>query len=150
LQQIDIYYEISASKPLVIEVAPGWVSFAAKTLDAFGLQYTCHHMEEPNTTSRKCIFSVPPVIPARISFLIDHDKGLVTVALANVDRLERVTLEFSSTAIEEAVLEDLVRLILGRDSAFLRRAPLAGLHAHGAINVVHRNERSIAQVPGGA
>jgi hypothetical protein len=26
-----------------------------------------------------------------------------------------------------AVLEDLVRLILGRDSAFLRRAPLAGL-----------------------
>jgi len=30
--------------------------------------------------------------------------------------------------LEEPVLEDLVRLILGRDSAFLRRAPLAGLH----------------------
>jgi hypothetical protein len=29
LQQIDVYYEISASKPLVIEVIPGWVSFAA-------------------------------------------------------------------------------------------------------------------------
>jgi hypothetical protein len=26
------------------------------------------------------------------------------------------------------VLEDLVRLILGRDAAFLRRAPLAGIH----------------------
>ena len=47
----------------------------------------------------------------------------MTVALANVDRLERVTLEFPSTAIEEPVLEDLVRLMLGRDSAFLKRAP---------------------------
>jgi len=52
---------------------------------------------------------------------------LVTVALTNVDRLDRVTLEFESSAIKESVLEDLVRLILGRDSAFLRRAPLAGL-----------------------
>jgi hypothetical protein len=131
LQQIDVYYDISASKPLVIEVVPGWVSFAAKTLDAFGLQYTCHRVEERDGVLRKCIFSVPPVIPARISFRIDHSKGLVTVALANVDRLERVTLEFPSTAIEEAVLEDLVRLMLGRDSAFLRRAPLAGLQRRG-------------------
>ena len=132
LEQIDVYYEISASKPLVIEVVPGWVSFAAKTLDAFGLQYTCRRMEEPDGTLSKCIFSVPPVIPARISFRIDHKSGLVTVALTNVDRLERVTLEFASAAIEEAVLEDLVRLIVGHDSAFLRRAPLAGLRGRGA------------------
>ena len=51
------------------------------------------------------------------------------MTLNNVDRLERVTLEFPSSAIEEAVLEDLVRLMLGRDSAFLRRAPLAGVRA---------------------
>jgi hypothetical protein len=59
---------------------------------------------------------------------------LVTAALANVDRLDRITLEFHSNAIEEPVLEDLVRLILGRDSAFLRRAPLAGLHPRPAAD----------------
>ena len=128
LEAIDVYYEIAASKPLTIDVAPGWVSFAAKTLDAFGLQYTRRRVEETDGTLSKCIFSVPPVIPARISFRIDHQNGLVTVALANVDRLERVTLDFPSTAIDEPVLEDLVRLILGRDSAFLKRAPPAGLH----------------------
>jgi hypothetical protein len=52
----------------------------------------------------------------------------VPVALFNVDRLDRVTLEFQSNAIEEPVLEDLMRLIRGRDSAFLLRAPLAELH----------------------
>jgi hypothetical protein len=50
------------------------------------------------------------------------------VTLVNVARIDRVSLEFHSTAIDEPVLEDLVRLILGRDAAFLRRAPLAGIH----------------------
>ena len=118
LEQIDVYYEISASKPLSIEVVPGWVSFAEKTLDAFGLQYTCRRVEDADGTPRKCIFSVPPVIPARVSFRVDHRTGIVTVPLVNVDRLERVTLEFPSTAIDEDVLEDLVRLILGRDRHF--------------------------------
>jgi len=132
LEEINLYYEISASKPLSIDVPPGWISFAEKVLDAFGLQYTCRRVEEPDGSLRKCIFSVPPVIPARVSFRVDYQTGLVTVALVNVDRLERATLEFHSTAIDESVLEDLVRLILGRDSAFLRRAPLAGLHAQAS------------------
>ena len=128
LEEINVYYEISASKPLSIEVPPGWVSFATKTLDAFGLEYTSRREEEPDGTLRTCIFSVPPVIPARVSFRVDYQTGLMTVALVNVDRLERLTLEFPSAAIEEPVLEDLVRLILGQDSAFLKRARLAGLH----------------------
>jgi hypothetical protein len=129
LEEINLYYDISAAKPLSIDVPPGWVSFAEKVLDAFGLQYTSRRVDEPDGSLRKCVFSVPPVIPARVTFRVDYRTGLVTVALVNVDRLERVTLEFPSTVIDESVVEDLVRLILGRDSAFLRRAPLAGLHA---------------------
>ena len=132
LEGIDVHYEVSAAKPLSIEVIPGWVSFAEKTLDAFGLQYTCRRMEEPDGTPRSCIFSVPPVIPARASFGVDYQTGIVTVALINVDRLDRVTLEFPSTAIEEPVLEDLVRLMLGRDSGFLKRGRLAGLHGRAS------------------
>jgi hypothetical protein len=127
LEGIDVYYELSAAKPLSIEVVPGWVSFAEKTLDAFGLQYTRRRVEDSDGSLRTCVFSVPPVIPARVSFRVDYRTGIVTVALVNVDRLERVQLEFVSIAIGEPVLEDLVRLILGGDSAFLKRARLAGL-----------------------
>jgi len=125
LEQMDVYYDIAASKPLSIEVPTGWVSFAEKALDAFGLQYASRRVEESDKGRGKCIFSVAPAIPARVSFGVDHHAGLVTVTLTNVDRLERVSFEFSSTAIDEAVLEDLVRLMLGRGSAFLQRAPLA-------------------------
>jgi hypothetical protein len=61
----------------------------------------------------------------------------VTVAVAEVDRLERVTLEFPSTAIDGLVLEDLVRLILGRDSAFLKGARLAGLRGRPRDSAQH-------------
>jgi hypothetical protein len=127
LEAIDVYYEIAAAKPLSIDVAPGWVSFAEKTLDTFGLQYTARRVENDDGSPPKSVFSVAPAIPARVSFAVDHQAGVVAVALTNVDRLERVTLEFPSAGIDEPALEDLVRLMLGRDSAFLRRAPLAGL-----------------------
>jgi len=81
---------------------------------------------------RQCKLSVPPAIPAMVAFRADYQTGLVTVALVNVDRLDRVTLEFHSEAIDDAVLEDLVRFILGRDARFLRRAPLAGIHGEPA------------------
>ena len=132
LEVIDVYYEVSAAKPLSIDVMPGWVSFAEKTLDAFGLQYKCRRVEEADGTLSKCIFSVPPVIPARVSFRVDYQTGIVTVALVNVDRLEGVTLEFPSTAIEESLLEDLVRLMLGSASAFLKRGRLAGLRGRAS------------------
>jgi hypothetical protein len=128
LEEINIYYEITASKPLALEIAPGNVGVAEKVLDEAGLQYTSRRVEDAGGNVRKCAISVPPAIPAAVRFQVNYESGLVTVALSNVDRLDRVVLEFHSNAIEEPVLEDLVRLILGRDSAFLRRAPLAGLH----------------------
>jgi hypothetical protein len=128
LDEINIYYEISASKPLSLDVAPGSVALAEKALDDAGLQYASRRVEDSGGNVRKCAISVPPAIPAAVSFRVDYQTGIVRVLLVNVDRLDRITLEFHSNAIEEPVLEDLVRLMLGRDSAFLRRAPLAGLH----------------------
>jgi hypothetical protein len=128
LDEINIYYEIAASRPLSVEVAPALVEAAEKALDEAGLQYTSRKVEAAGGSVHKCSFSIPPAIPAVVSFRADYQTGIVVATLVNVDRLERVALEFHSNMIEEPVLEDLVRLILGRDSAFLRRAPLAGLH----------------------
>ena len=128
LDEINIYYEISAAKPVSLEVASGMYAVAEKALDQAGLQYTSRRVEASNGSVQKCSFTIPPAIPARVTFNVDYQTGSVKVALMNVDRFERVTLEFHSNEIEEPILEDLVKLILGRDSAFLRRAPLAGLH----------------------
>ena len=128
LDEINIYYEIAAARPLTIEVAPAGVAMAEKALDDAGLQYTCRRIEDHTGVVRKFVITVPPAIPAKVSFYVDYQTGLVTVPLVNVDRFDRVSLEFHSQHIEEPILEDLLKFILGRDAAFLRRAPLAGIH----------------------
>jgi hypothetical protein len=127
LDEINIYYEIAAAKGLSIDVAPGAMALAQKALDQAGLQYTNRCTEGNDGVVRRCTIDVPPAIPASVSFHADYQTGLATVALVNVDRLDRVTLEFHSTAIDEPMLEDLVRFILGRANGFLHRAPLAGI-----------------------
>ena len=128
LDEINIYYEIAADKPLTIEVGPGGVALAEKALDDAGLQYTCRRIEDQGGVVRKCVITVPPAIPAKVSFTVDYQTGIVTVPLVNVDRFDRVSLEFHSQHIDEAILDDLLKFILGRDQNFLRRAPLAGIH----------------------
>jgi hypothetical protein len=128
LDELNIWYEIGAAKPLTIEVAPAGVGMTEKALDDATLQYTCRRVEDQGGVVRKCVITVPPAIPAAATFHVDYQTGLITASLTNVDRFDRVALEFHSNEIEEPVLEDLVRFILGQNSAFLRRAPLAGIH----------------------
>ena len=132
LEGIDVYYEISASKPCRSRSSPGGSRLPRRRSMRSGCNTPAAAREDSDGTLRKCIFSVPPVIPARVSCRVDYRTGIVTVALVNVDRLERITLEFPSTVVEEAGLEDLVRLILGRDSAFLKRGRLAGLRGRAS------------------
>jgi hypothetical protein len=127
LDEINISYSIVATAPLTMEVASGSASAAEKVLDDAGLQYTARRVEDESGVVRKCAIVVPPTIPAAISFRADYRTGVVQISLLNVDRLDRVSLAFPSAAIDEPVLEDLVRLVLGRSHAFLRRAPLVGI-----------------------
>lgn len=133
IDEINIYYEITAGKPLTIEVAPGGVTLVETTLEAAALQFTSRRVEGADGAVRKCVFSVPPAIQAAVLFRVDYQTGQVPVTLVNVDRFDRTTLTFHSKEIEEPVLEDLLRLVLGRDDAFLRRAPLAGIHGSPGV-----------------
>jgi len=128
LDEINITYQIVAAAPVPIEVASGGVALVEKVLDDAGLQYTARRVEDHTGTVQKCAFTIPPEIPAAIAFRADYRSGVVQVGLVNVDRFDRVNLEFHSGSIDEPALEDLVRLILGRSDAFLRRAPLVGIH----------------------
>ncbi len=128
LDEINIYYEIAAAKALTIEAGAGAVKEAESALDAAGLQYSARRVEDHGGTVTRCVITVPAAIPAAVQFRVDYQSGLVAVMLSNVDRFDRVTLEFHSNAIDDGVLDDLLKFMLGRDAAFLRLAPLAGIH----------------------
>jgi hypothetical protein len=126
LDEINISYQIAAPAP--IEVGAGGAALVEKILDDAGLQYTARRIEDKDGTLRKCAISVPAQIPAAVAFRADYRTGAVQITLVNVDRFDRIRLEFQSRQIDEPALEDLVRLVLGRTDAFLHRAPLTGVH----------------------
>jgi hypothetical protein len=127
LDEINIWYEIGAAKPLSIEVAPIEVALTEKALDEAALQYTCRRIEGADGVVHKSVVIVPPAIPAAVALHADYASGVVTATLNNVDRFGRIALEFPNGAIGEPALEDLIHLILGESTAFLHRAPLAGI-----------------------
>jgi hypothetical protein len=132
IDEINVSYTIAASPSAPVEVAPGAVLAFEKILDDAGLQYSARRVEDAGGALQRCAIALAPSIPAAVSMKPDYRTGLVTVFLVNVDRFDRVTLEFRSGDLTEPALEDLVRLILGRSDAFLHRAPLAGLHGRPA------------------
>ena len=133
LDEINIYYEVVAAKPLTIEAGFGDAERAEKALDEAGLQFTSKRIEDRGGAAQKTVISVPASIPSSVSFHADYQTGLVRVTVANVDRFDRAILEFHSASIDETVLEDLVRFMLGRSDAFLHRAPLAGIHGQPPV-----------------
>ena len=128
LDEINIAYQIDATAPPVIEVTAGGAALIENILDDAGVRYNVRRIEDVTGTVSKCAIGVAPEIPADISFRVDYQTGMVQITFINVDRFDRVSLEFDSRSIDEPMLEDLVRFVLGRSDAFLHRAPLVGVH----------------------
>jgi hypothetical protein len=105
----------------------GGAALAEKTLDEAGLRYTSKHVEIRDG-AQKCVITVPAAIPSSISFRADYQTGLVRVSLINVDRFDRVILEFHSAAIDERSWRTSSVSCWVAAPPFCAGAPLAGIH----------------------
>ena len=127
LDEINMYYEIAA-QPVARDIDPIESPAIQAALDDAGLRFAWRTIEDSAGSVRRCVANVQPFIPAKMAFVVDYQTGVVTAPLVNVDRFDRVTLEFASRDIDDSLLDDLIRFVLGRESTFLRRARLAGVH----------------------
>lgn len=129
IDQIELFYRLVQDKPITIKVPAAAGNDIEAKLRGSQLQFQYRTEMDESRTHRYSFFVVQPAVTALIRFLPDYRRQTVEVTLRNVDRFESVALEFPATAIDEPVLEDLVRFVLGEANTFLRRAPLAGVGA---------------------
>lgn len=147
LDYVEMFYRLVGAAPVVIKVQPTAVPTIEDRLRnaSVPFAYQAHHDERRVIIAGT--FTVTPTITASVRFEPDYRRQKIGVRLSNVDRFEAVEIEFEPARLEEAVLEDLVHLMLGENNAFLRRATLAGL-AGGKRNaaieepVVYRIEKT--------
>lgn len=126
IELVELGYRLENEAPIRLVVPRAETRAASERLRAAQLEY-CYQMARSGPPGAGGVFVVTQTVTASVRLAPDFDRGLVVAALANVDRLESVTLEFTPESLGEPALEDLVRLMLGESDAFLRRAPLAGL-----------------------
>jgi hypothetical protein len=148
LDYVEMFYRLSAAAPIKLRVPASAVANVDNRLRTAGMQFRY----DAELDERKAIthgrFAVTPAVTGSIRFNPDYRLHTIGVRLTNVDRFETVDLEFKPEQLDEAALEDLVRLLLGESNSFLRRAPLAGVGAGkkpAAIEepVVYRVEKTM-------
>ena len=125
LEHVEMFYRLAAPQPAVVRVNPLAAVGVEERLRAAALHFHSDVEHDEDKIVRNTLFHVEPTIRASVRFKPDYRRHAIDVMLRNVDRFESVLLEFEPTGIDEAALEDLVRLVLGESNAFLHRAPLA-------------------------
>ena len=150
LDYVETFYRLSGSTPLKVSVPASSVISIEQRLRNSGIPFRYEAVADERKVITSGMFTVTPAVMASIRFDPDYRRHEIAVRLTNVDRFETVNLEFKPEQLDEAALEDLVRMVLGESNAFLRRAPLAGIGAAKrgpAIEepVVYRVEKTMRQ-----
>jgi hypothetical protein len=127
IDHVELFYRLDGGVPIEIRVQASAAASTEERLRGAHLQFDYQTEQDASRAVRFGRFSVTPAVTASVRFEPDYRRQVVDVTLRNVDRFESVCLEFGGEAIDEVVLEDLLRFILGEANTFLRRAPLAGL-----------------------
>ncbi len=129
VEHIELFYRLALPKPIDATFPVSSARAIDDRLRNAQLKFTYRAIHDDDHIVRRGLFQVTPAVTAFIKFLPDYRRQTVEVTLRNVDRFETVAVEFAADKFDDAVLEDLVRFILGEDNAFLRRAPLVGIGA---------------------
>ena len=127
LEHIELFYRLVGEAPVVLKCQPAAAGPIEDKLRASHVPYHYQTEHDEARVVRTGVFTITPAITASVRFAPDYRRQVVVATVRNIDRFETLTMEFPSEGITEAVLEDLVRFILGEANTFLRRAPLAGV-----------------------
>ncbi len=126
LDHVEMFYRLLGGQPLVVKVHPSSAAMIEERLRGTTMPYQYQTEQDEHRVIRYGLFHITPAISANIRFEPDYHRQVIEVTLRNVDRFESVALEFTPDKLDEAALEDLLKLMLGETNGFLRRAPLAG------------------------
>jgi len=125
LEHVEMFYRLEGDKPIVLRLNPVASLGVEERLRSSSLPYQYQTEQDERRVVKYGLFHVQPHISASARFAPDYHLHMVQVTLHNVDRFEAVSLDFSPEKLNEAALEDLVKLMMGEPNGFLRRAPLA-------------------------
>jgi len=123
LDHVEFYYRLMCPVSSIIRV-PSTVANETETrLRVAGLAFEVSPEMDEKRIVRAVQFKIVPEIKSTIRIEPDYVQHKIGVRLSNVDRFEAMQMVFTPSQLNEDALEDMVRLMLGESTAFMKRAP---------------------------
>jgi hypothetical protein len=123
LDHVEFFYRLACPSSPIIRVSSTSANEIETRLRVAGLSFENSPETDQWRTVRAVQFKIVPEIKTTVRIEPDYVQHKIGVRLSNVDRFEIMQMVFAPSQLDEEALEDLVRLILGENTAFLKRAP---------------------------
>ncbi|MDR0247380.1 MAG: hypothetical protein LBI16_03155 [Burkholderiales bacterium] len=123
LDHVEFYYRLVCPSSPIIRAPSTSANEIETRLRVAGLAFETSPEMDQWRAVRAVQFKIIPEIKTTIRIEPDYVQHKIGVRLSNVDRFEVMQMVFSPSQLDEDALEDMVRLMLGESTSFLKRAP---------------------------
>lgn len=118
LQQVTLRYRLGAAQQLRVEREnPAHQAFA-KCLHEAGIQHETEEFRNARSHVERTVFTFPCEVRAGVGFTADYAQGDIRLVLRNVRRFGAAEYRLPHEALDQAALEEMIRLLMGDESRF--------------------------------
>lgn len=118
---VSVRYRIAAPRPVSVEREVLAIGPLSKMLQDAGLGFRLEERKNQRQRVESGLFHIPAEIKAGFLFRADYAAGDLFLRTRNVDRFGAMEFRLPAAELTQATLDDLVQLMLGRNSRFLQR-----------------------------
>ena len=125
VELVSLSYRLSSERKLVVERdGPSVDRFRAQLFD-FGLPFNCKEFKNARRYVERAEFEIRSELSGSARWRADFEKGVLILEMRNVERLGSFVMPVAPKLIDQALLDDFGRLILGQPNRFreLARRP---------------------------
>ena len=125
VELVSLSYRLSSERTLIVERDGPLVDrFRAQLFD-FGLPFNCKEFKNARRYVERAEFEIRSEVSGSARWRADFDKGVLMLEMRNVERLGSFVMPVAPKLIDQALLDDFGRLILGQPNRFreLARRP---------------------------
>lgn len=115
LEEVALRFDWAGREPLVAErESPPLTQRLREHLAGYGMRFQFKDIKNERGVVIRTVFTVEPAIIATASFSGNWDTGIIRLSLKNVETLGTIDYQYDAAEIDQALLDELTKLVLGK------------------------------------
>lgn len=115
---VTFSYALSGPGSIIIEREGQAIERLRTMLFDFGLQFTCKEFRNARRFVERVEFAIQPQLSVNTRWRADFDKGVIILETRNLERLGSALFTIAPQRLDDALLDEFGRLILGEPNRF--------------------------------